>query len=602
MGIITTLLRDNQEKKFQDTQRELEGYKSILLMGSTAPQLVKPETMEWAMDNIAALAEGKKSGAKTDGSKPSPFKTLLKGMIGGLGQLNPAPPAPKSVGQRPAQMFRTPEEQQQYTTEQNDQQEKTALANQQKEFEQKQTQDKQAAQQKVQQDAEKRKSELQERLKAIDQGPFSADQKQGMVQEAWSDYTRLGKPAQKPTTAAAKRQQLVQDWIEQGKDPAEAEKLVAAGETSAKPGSVAKDKENNALQAMADKLHIPVDQLTAAQKQEALATGSELHGELQNRAEAQKIIDSPQGYTDSQVKAAKGYLRSLDTKQQNATLTVVNKSNEAAADQSARKLDAEGPTGPEAKKLRAKAAIDPSMDLAAWDWLAYEKFDVRGLGKSTQADVKQIKSRAGQIMDDLNLSPGDIFAIRTGLKGNTAAFSKITTSGAQVSQFEETLKKNSQVARELSDAYKRPDIQLLNRVLNAYNTGTGDDKALNLAAQLHGVAREWAKIMAGSTSAAGVPISEAADADKLIGAALSKGQLDSLFDNVILKDANNRSQAIQGEAKSLLDKVRGSTSGNPSPSTQPRPANEAPRKRPRAVNGKGEAIEYDGKAWVPVAK
>lgn len=580
MGIITTLIRENHEKKFQDMQKELEGYKSILTMGA-APggnALVKPETMEWAMDNIAALAEGKKPGSKSGGGKDNPFKTLLKGMIGGLGQLNPSPKAPQSVGQRPQQMFRSPEEQQQYATQQNDQDEKLKLANTQKEFEQKKVQDQQASEQKVKQDAEKRKSELQERLKAIDQGPFKNDEKLAMTQEAWSDYTRLGKPQQKPTTAAARRQQLVQDWKEQGKSDEEAERLVAAGETSAKPGSVAKDKEGIALQAMADKLHIPVDQLTAAQKQEALTTGSELKGELQNRAEAQTIIDKPQGYTPSQITAAKGYLKSLDTKQQGQILTVLNKSDERAADQSARKLDAEGPTGPESKKLRAKAAIDPSMDLAAWDWLAYEKFDVRGLGKSTQADVKQIKSRAGQIMEDLNLSPGDIFAIRTGLKGNTAAFSKITTSGAQVGQFEETLKLNSKVARDLSDAYKRSDIPFVNRVLNAYNTGKGDSEALNLAAQLHGVSREWAKIMAGSTSAAGVPISEAADADKLIGAALSKGQLDSLFDNVILKDANNRSQAIQGEAKNLLDKVKGSTSGNPSPSAPP-PANSTAKRK-----------------------
>ena len=109
--------------------------------------------------------------------------------------------------------------------------------------------------------------------------------------------------------------------------------------------------------------------------------------------------------------------------------------------------------------------------------------------------------------------------------------------------------------------------------------------------------------MAGSMSAAGVPISEAADADKLIGAALSNGQLDSLFDNVILKDANNRSQAIQGEAKNLLGKIKGSTGGNTSSTDQAPPAqNEPPKKRPRAVNGSGQAVEWDGKAWVAAGK
>ncbi len=587
MGIITTLIRENHEKKLQDINKELEGYRSIIQMGTMVPGMMKPETLEWAMDNIANLAEGKKSGSKNDVSKPSPFKTLLKGITGGLGQLNPSPAAPKSVGNKPDQLMRTEPERQEYLKSENDRAEKAALENNQKEFAQGLEQKKQQDAQQLQEDAKKRKAELDERLKGIDEGPFSADQKQQLVQQAWTDYTRLGKPAPKPTTYAEKRGQLVQDWIDQGKDPQEAERLVAQGETSAKPGSVAKDKEQIAFQAMADKLHIPVDQLSAAQKQEALTTGSELHGELANRAEAQKIVDQKTGYTPSQIKAAKDYLKALDTKQQGATLTVVNKANEAAADASARAIDAEGPSGPAAKKLRARAAVDPSMDLAAWDWLAYEKFDVRGLGKTTQADVKQIKQRAGQIMDDLGMSPGDIFAIRAGLKGNTAAFSKITTVGAQVSQFEETLKLNSKVALDLSKAYERSNFQLVNKVLNAYNTGKGDSEALNLAAQLHGVAREWAKIMAGSTSAAGVPISEAGDADKLISAALSKGQLESLFTNVIMKDANNRSQAIQGEANSLLGKIKGSTSGPP---TTPPPSNGTGPKR-KVWNEKSQKFE-----------
>lgn len=576
MGIITSLIEQNHRKKYEDTVRELDGYKAILALGTHAEtaSLVKPETLEWAMDNIAALADGKKAGSKSAGGKDNPFKTLLKGMVGGLSQLNPSPGAPKQVGERPQQMFRSPEEQKQFIQQQQTQEAegagKTAGAQESARQSADLEADKKRFEVEQQQAQQKRKAELTERLKAADEGPFSPDQKQQMIQEAWSDYTRLGKPPQKPTTVAAKRAQLVQDMQEAHPEmtATEAETAVARMELSGKTGagSVAKDKENIALGAYAEKHGIKVEDMTDAQKQEALSIGKELGtGELKVRSESHTILDNPSSYTPAQVKAAKETLKALDTKQQGATLTVVNKANEAAADASARAIDAEGPTGPAAKKLRARAAIDPSMDLAAWDWLAYEKFDVRGLGKSTQADVKQIKQRAGQIMDDLGLSPGDVFAIRAGLKGNTAAFSKITTVGAQVAQFEETLKLNSKVARDLSDAYKRSDIQLINRVLNAYKTGTGDDKALNLAAQLHGVAREWAKIMAGSTSAAGVPISEAADADKLIGAALSNGQLDSLFDNVILKDANNRSQAIQGEAQTLLGRIKGSTSAPTKP-------------------------------------
>ena len=44
------------------------------------------------------------------------------------------------------------------------------------------------------------------------------------------------------------------------------------------------------------------------------------------------------------------------------------------------------------------------------------------------------------------------------------------------------------IAKELSAAYSRSDYPFVNSIINAFNTHTGDDQALDLAAQLHGVA------------------------------------------------------------------------------------------------------------------
>jgi hypothetical protein len=133
------------------------------------------------------------------------------------------------------------------------------------------------------------------------------------------------------------------------------------------------------------------------------------------------------------------------------------------------------------------------------------------------------------------------------------------------------------IAKKLDSAFKRSDTPFVNKVIAAFNTGTGDSESLNLAAQLHAVSREWAKLMQGQTSAAGVSIKEAAETDRLISNSMSSGQLTSLFDKVISKDANTRSEAITNERKRLVDSIRGALAPPGADDTKQHPDDDAVR-------------------------
>ena len=217
----------------------------------------------------------------------------------------------------------------------------------------------------------------------------------------------------------------------------------------------------------------------------------------------------------------------------------------------------------------ANPTSDGAVEVGAWDWIFTDHLPFTGFGGGGKKGGKNAREmmlgRANEILADLNLEPRDLPSLRANLKGNSAAFAKVTSMGAMVRQFENTLEANMKTAQKLSDAWTRSDFQFVNRVLGAFKTGTGSPEALNLAGQLHGVAREWGKIMAGSTSAAGVPVSEANSSDLLISKGITNGQLASFMQNVIVPDIHNRTAAIRKEQDELLKEIRGSTGGTPSP-------------------------------------
>lgn len=216
-------------------------------------------------------------------------------------------------------------------------------------------------------------------------------------------------------------------------------------------------------------------------------------------------------------------------------------------------------TPEEAAAVRVERAGAPTLDVDAWSYLLNEKLLERGLGESMSPRLIKIKHAADTIMQDLGMDAGEVMARRAELKSDLPALTKLTSQGNLIKTFENTLLANANVAKQLSKDYPRYDIQFANRVLGAFKTGKGDSEALNLAGQLHTVAVEWAKVLAGTTGAAAPPKSEIDAANEKIGKAISDGQLDSFIDNVIKPDAANRTASFKTQQQELIGKIRGTT-------------------------------------------
>ena len=206
-----------------------------------------------------------------------------------------------------------------------------------------------------------------------------------------------------------------------------------------------------------------------------------------------------------------------------------------------------------------------TIDTGAWDYLETGHLPYTGMGggaKGAKNARELMVGRAGELLADMGLTGADLPAIRGKIKGDTSALARVTTMGALVQQFESTLSANMKVAQKLSEEWARGDYPAVNRVAAAFKTGTGSTEALNLAAQLHGVAREWGKIMQGSVSASGVQISEANATDELFNKGITNGQLASFMQNVIIPDIKNRTAAIEGEKQALVGQLRSDVSLN----------------------------------------
>jgi hypothetical protein len=272
---------------------------------------------------------------------------------------------------------------------------------------------------------------------------------------------------------------------------------------------------------------------------------------LAEREAVEEILANPSKHAPTEVSAAK-FLKNLDD------VDLLKKHEDAAA----KAPDTGGPA--QSYVPGGKSVANPKGDLGieagAWEWINTGHVPYTGMaaGKGGSNFRENIVRRAGELLSDLGLSAAELPVIRGQIKANTAALGKVTGTGAMVQQFENTVESNMATAEKLSEKWDRTSIPAANRIAAAWTTGKGDSEALNFAAQMHALASEWAKVMSGATSSAGVAVGNAKDAEAIMSPYLAKGQVQSLFDNVIKPDLENRSKAIDKEKNQLIKDIRGS--------------------------------------------
>lgn len=245
---------------------------------------------------------------------------------------------------------------------------------------------------------------------------------------------------------------------------------------------------------------------------------------------------------------------------------------------------------------------DGYVELAAWEWILNDKLPFTGMGGGQKGAPNKRElaiARAGEILQDLGISPEELMGVRGQLRANVTSLQQITKMGSMMSQFEETAQLNMGLAKTLSDKYARSGSPLVNQLVGGIMQKSGNADVNNFLIQMRTLATEYAKIMSGATSATGSRIADTEEATRMINGFLGKGQLEGLF-QVMQKDIANRQQSVNDEKAGLLNQIRtpmagfggqggsktdggGASSGKP---TLPKPSQKG------ALISKAQAAQY----------
>jgi hypothetical protein len=558
MGLITNLIRANSEKKLQDREQQLANWKTI----ATLPEdVVTPQMREWALTNLGDIAA---EGLGVSGK----YKGVIHGLLSTMAGLNPMPrQQPPPAAPPPQHMFLTADE---------------ARAVRERQLQEKLGAEREMAQFASDTERQLGDAERDRKIQRLDQLLKAGT----LTQPEYAAY-RAQVEGFKPLTLSPGTRHNVQVQLPGGIKPATVEQDTKTGKfydltgkeyalpqgaeivtPGTKTGTKTPTANEIAFAAYAEKHGKPVDQLTAVDR----------------------------------VRAIREYREQVKT---------------GAADTSAPALSVPPKQYvPGGQSIANPGARDMAMEGLAWAYITTGTMPYTGRTKGAADERTKAVARAGEILADLGSSYAELPAIRGQLKSNAGALSKITTMGAQMSQFEDTLAKNMEYARVLSEQFSRTASPLANRLLGGIERQTGNQAVDNFNLQMRTIAQEYAKIMAGSTSASGVRISDSEEATRMINGYVAHKNLEGLF-NVIRQDIANRRLAVEAEKQTLLSGLRQPLAGfgsqpsgisasrkRQSPPPQEKDQNGKPRVRQRhrlLANGQAE-YQYStdgGKTWQP---
>ena len=553
MGVISDLVRMKSEK---DTQAKIGALDALKVAMSS--QDITPEGRQYAEQSMISLLDneflgkGKGSSGGAGGNSrgggksgaaggPSVFAQLIGGISKGLDKANPYRASPsvregiRQIGaNRPQHMFYSQQEMEQ------EQQRQAEIKTQQLVAQQK------AVAQQKREDVAKNYQEIYDGLVAKGVPALRASEiataiaNNRAVPAAERPAPEAGHGTEKLTLTGPNGEEITAFRDPKtGKlfDATTNEDITNKGYKVAAP----KPKEtaqNLAFQAWADKHGTTVDKMTAANKIEAIR--------------------------DEKVDTRLPSLKSTGT----GTGTRV---------ESTKPVKATGNTLPPVK---------PGLDLMAWEFINSGHTGQTGSGKEAVAQRAEAIERAGELLKWLGIPPQDLPSLRGALKANGQALSRITTMGSLTTQFENTVEKNLKTLKQLDARFKRTGNPFLNQVAVAWNKNTGSSEALNYVAQLHAIANEWAKVMQGSTSAAGATVDSSKKAEEIMSPYIGSGAINDLFEKVILPDMQNRKDAINEEKSNLVQSLRG-----------PQGPGRGPARVPIADGPNGQEMEFVNGQW-----
>lgn len=191
-----------------------------------------------------------------------------------------------------------------------------------------------------------------------------------------------------------------------------------------------------------------------------------------------------------------------------------------------------------------RSLLDPSVRFA-------------GLGKVAAGANIEIANRRAEIQKETGMTGTDAYVAQQGVAASKLALRDQEKKRANIVGFEQTARKNAQIALELMNkgAGGGAPIPVFNRWLQAGRKGTGDPEVAAFNTAIGAFTNEYAKIISGNTGAGGATDASRREAAELINKGGTVEQLRAQLD-VAFREMENRTTSIDEQISRLNESIR----------------------------------------------
>jgi hypothetical protein len=200
-----------------------------------------------------------------------------------------------------------------------------------------------------------------------------------------------------------------------------------------------------------------------------------------------------------------------------------------------------------------------AIDLLATTYIKTGKFPY-GLNKETK---DRALAAVGRQMAAQNLNPNEIVADQQSFAANKQALGALTKQTAAISGYEKNVEKEMKLAEKLMPANAPVDIgPWLNKWVETGKVQAGDKNAPAYLATMMSLANEYAKVISGSTGAAGSTEGARQEAAEMINKYLNQGQIKGLF-SVMRTSMRNRTSSNYEAMRGLRSEMANTVYSSP---------------------------------------
>jgi len=264
-----------------------------------------------------------------------------------------------------------------------------------------------------------------------------------------------------------------------------------------------------------------------------------------------------------------------------------------------------GPADPKTRSALAMGATSgkQTMDADSIDYAA-NQLDINGVlppGVSrNDANVGAIYKRAAEISKAKGNTAAETIFNSKSIKADSTSLAGLTKQTDSIRAFEGTALKNLDMLVSQSAKVPRTAFPLLNKAILEGKLATGDPEVAKLNAIVKPFVDEYAKILSGSTGAAGATDTARKEAAGIIAGYMSPDQIKQLAP-FIRQELKNRTDSLDEQQAAIRERMKSGHKAVKEPSDKATAPPKGAQAYPTATNPQtGERMQFKDGKWQPM--